>query len=482
MSNSPIASSSYRPARRSTRLNETIPIRVEGVDSYRGPYSEEVSTVSVSAHGCKYHSKNQVLTNALVILEMKNDKPDAKPVSARGRVKWVTGLHGGLFETAIELEDPGNIWGISTPPKDWLPFCGPRTIEIDTSKSKPFAVPRPESAAPPPAAAATSPKTKEVAPPAAENRATATLPAESGARQSLASIARPVGQLMGDFQQQMENMLSEVATAAVREKTASMLNDVHSKLRQEAKAILAEATASQAGPWIEQALKQMKLAGQDTAQKLHSQWMKKIESDMALSFQQIEIRRQEAEQLSSNLAANALQKVEGVLEASRKDGIDRIVSRLKEQITPIVEDTRKAAADLTRRKEELDKIIENSVETATARVEAACSKFDKQFELMIRARIDAAREEIERAGMAATDLALNNLRISAQQHQERAEAQLRGELDRVSESVLQDVGQKAVEVSQQFAGEMKKQSRGHLEYVSSAISQLANGIGKLSKE
>jgi hypothetical protein len=210
--------------------------------------------------------------------------------------------------------------------------------------------------------------------------------------------------------------------------------------------------------------------------------MKKIESDMALSFQQIEIRRQEAEQLSSNLAANALQKVEGVLEASRKDGIDRIVSRLKEQITPIVEDTRKAAADLTRRKEELDKIIENSVETATARVEAACSKFDKQFELMIRARIDAAREEIERAGMAATDLALNNLRISAQQHQERAEAQLRGELDRVSESVLQDVGQKAVEVSQQFAGEMKKQSRGHLEYVSSAISQLANGIGKLSKE
>jgi hypothetical protein len=287
---------------------------------------------------------------------------------------------------------------------------------------------------------------------------------------------------MGDFQQQMENMLSEVATAAVREKTASMLNDVHSKLRQEAKAILAEATASQAGPWIEQALKQMKLAGQDTAQKLHSQWMKKIESDMALSFQQIEIRRQEAEQLSSNLAANALQKVEGVLEASRKDGIDRIVSRLKEQITPIVEDTRKAAADLTRRKEELDKIIENSVETATARVEAACSKFDKQFELMIRARIDSAREEIERAGMAATDLALNNLRISAQQHQERAEAQLRGELDRVSESVLQDVGQKAVEVSQQFAGEMKKQSRGHLEYVSSAISQLANGIGKLSKE
>ncbi|MGA8143088.1 MAG: hypothetical protein WB987_04265 [Candidatus Acidiferrales bacterium] len=471
MSNSPIASSSYRPARRSTRLNEAIPMRVEGVDSYRGPYSEEVSTVSVSAHGCKYHSKNQVLTNALVILEMKSDKPDKKPVSARGRVKWVTGLHGGLFETAIELEDPGNVWGIATPPKDWLPFCGPRTIEIDTSKSKPFAVPRPEAIAP--ATAAPSPASREAA---------ASNPGESGARQSLASVARPVGQLMGDFQQQMENMLSEVATAAVREKTASMLNDVHARLRQEAKTILAEATATQAGPWIEQALKQMRIAGQDTAQKLHTHWMKKIESDMAAAFQQIEVRRQEVEELSRSLAANSLQKVESVLEASRKEGIDRIVARLKEQITPIVEDTRKAAADLTRRKEELDKILEQSVEATTARVEEACAKFDKQFEMMIRARIDAAREEIERAGIAATDLALNNLRITSQQHQEQAQAHLRGELHRVAEAVLRDVGEKAAETSQQFAGEMKKQSRSHLEFVSGAISELAKGIGNLSKE
>src|ERR1700745_3631507 len=145
MSNSPIVSSAHRPARRSTRLSEAVPMRVEGVDSYRGPYSEEVSTVSVSAHGCKSYSKHQVFANTTVILQMKGDKPDTKPVSARGRVKWVAGLQGGLFETAIELEDPGNVWGIDSPPQDWIPFCGPRTIEIDTSKSKVFAVSRHES-------------------------------------------------------------------------------------------------------------------------------------------------------------------------------------------------------------------------------------------------------------------------------------------------------------------------------------------------
>jgi len=471
MSNSPIATASNRPARRSTRLNESIPIRVEGVDSYRGPYSEEVATVSISAHGCKYRSKNQVLTNALVILELKNDKPDAKPVAARGRVKWITGPHSGLFETAIELEDPGNIWGIPTPPKDWLQLGSPKTIEIDTSKSKPFAVPRPESASQAPAVSASK-----------DAQTVSSNASESGARQSLASVSRPVGQLMGDFQQQMEAMLSEVATAAVREKTSAMLSDVHAKLRQDAKTILVESTASQAGPWIEQALKQMKMAAQDAAQKLHTQWTQKIQSDLTQTFQQIEVRQREVEELSRSLAANALQKVESVLEASRKDGVDRIVARLKEQVTPIVEETRKAAADLASRKEEVDKIIEQSVGRSSARIEETCTKFDKQFEMMIHARIDAAREELERAGIAATDLALNNLRISSAQHRSEAEEHLRQELNRVSESVLKDVGEKAAETSQQFTGEMKKQSRGHLEFVSGAISELAKGIGNLSKE
>jgi hypothetical protein len=48
--------------------------------------------------------------------------------------------------------------------------------------------------------------------------------------------------------------------------------------------------------------------------------------------------------------------------------------------------------------------------------------------------------------------------------------------------VVREVGDQAAEASRQFTGEMKKQSREHLEFVSGAISELAKGIGKLSKE
>src|SRR5277367_3962836 len=117
-------SSKGKPIRRSSRLSESVRVTVSGVDSYRGPYREQVSTTTVSAHGCKYESKRDVFTNSRVTLEITDGKR-GKPVAARGLVKYVVRPldPSGYFQTAIELEDPGNIWGIASPPTDWLPFC-----------------------------------------------------------------------------------------------------------------------------------------------------------------------------------------------------------------------------------------------------------------------------------------------------------------------------------------------------------------------
>ena len=118
MSNTSTASDLARPLRRSTRINKSVPITVMGVDSYRGPYREDVATVAVSCHGCRYESKHDVLTNSWVMLELPGKETNGETVSARGLVKWVKRPQdtNGVYETAIELEDPGNIWGIDAPP------------------------------------------------------------------------------------------------------------------------------------------------------------------------------------------------------------------------------------------------------------------------------------------------------------------------------------------------------------------------------
>ena len=73
MSNSLIAINSGRASRRSTRVNRAIRLAVQGLDLYRGPYQEEVSTVTVNCHGCMYESKYEVSPNASVILELNGN-------------------------------------------------------------------------------------------------------------------------------------------------------------------------------------------------------------------------------------------------------------------------------------------------------------------------------------------------------------------------------------------------------------------------
>lgn len=454
MSNSSLAVQSGSKTRRSTRVNRAIQLAVEGVDSFRGPYHEEVSTLTLNAHGCLYESNHEVLNNAFVVLQL-NGK-DSKPVSARGHVKWTQKpvQTGGLHLTAIELDAPGNIWGIDSPPGDWLPFCGPRSAEPE-SKPKSVAVLRPEATL----------VSKEERGKAASNS-----PQSSG--------ERPLGQLIGGFQQQMEAMLSDAAEAVVQEKASVLLNDMRDNLREEAARIVNEVISSQ----TDRSLRQLNQAGERTAQARHAEWTKKIDADLQEALTQMETRHRELQEVSSTLTTMAQGRLQGFLDSSRKDAVDRIVARLKQESAPVIENARRVIADLTKRQGDLETLCRQSVEQSTAQIEETAARLNKQFETTMQERLDSARQEIERAATTAADSALQAVRASCKQEETETQARLHGALEPLAESTLAALKEKAAEISRQFAGEMSRHSRSHLEFVSGAISQLAQGIGKLSKD
>src|SRR6202035_1168093 len=51
----------YAHKRRSTRVEKAVPLVVGGVGALREPYQEEVSTLSISCHGCTYQSRHEVI-------------------------------------------------------------------------------------------------------------------------------------------------------------------------------------------------------------------------------------------------------------------------------------------------------------------------------------------------------------------------------------------------------------------------------------
>ncbi|HEY6444214.1 MAG TPA: hypothetical protein VIY66_12830 [Candidatus Acidoferrales bacterium] len=458
MSNSSLAVHSGSKTRRSTRVNRAIQLAVEGVDSFRGPYHEEVSTITLNAHGCMYESNHEVLNNAFVVLQL-NGK-DAKPVSARGHVKWTQRpvQTGGPHLTAIELDAPGNIWGIDSPPGDWLPFCGPLNPEPEL-KHKAVAVLRPE-----PTSVAKEERGKGV---------TVSQQPSNG---------RPIGQLMGGFQQQMEAMLSDAAETVVRDKADDLLDGMRAALREEAERIVGEVISAQTGPWIDRSLKHLSQAGERTAQARHAEWTKKIEADLQDALTQVETRNRELEEVSTTLTTMAQSRLQGFLDSSRKDAVDRIIARLKQESGPVIDDARQIVADLTKRQEEFETLCRQSVEHSAGRLEETCARLDKRLETIVQKGLDSARQEIERAATTAAESALETVRASAQQEEAETQARLKGALEPVAESALAGLKEKAAEISRQFAAEMSRHSRSHLEFVSGAISQLAQGLGKLSKD
>jgi hypothetical protein len=112
----PIQSGTQR--RRSERVTESLPIIVRGIDLLGQPFEERTATLTFNLQGCRYPSKYHLPKNTWVTVEITRG---AKLHNVRARVAWVQRPHSvrELFQIAVELESPANIWEYSTAPADW---------------------------------------------------------------------------------------------------------------------------------------------------------------------------------------------------------------------------------------------------------------------------------------------------------------------------------------------------------------------------
>jgi hypothetical protein len=285
---------------------------------------------------------------------------------------------------------------------------------------------------------------------------------------------------MADFQQQMERTLSDAATAAIQEKAAPTLAEARTMLQDEARKAIAAAAAIESEMWIKQSVEQMKHLSVESARGLHAQWMKRIEADVQKATERIEARRRELDQLVETTSSSAIERLHSATESTLREGMDRIVARLKEQLVPFLDQAQKAASDLTKGRDEAKKIVEQSLQISTAHMEESRRRFEVEFETIVQQRIDAARQELEQAGIAAVNSALENLGEASQKHEVEARAKLQQALTPVSDSALDELRVRAAETSQQFADKLVEDSRKRLETVGHAISELARGFGKAS--
>src|SRR6267378_2232990 len=197
--------------RRSSRIVQAVPLVVTGVDALGRPFVERTSSLIINCHGCRYQSKHYVLKNMWVTMEIPHPETGQPPRNVRGRVAWIQRPRTvrQLFQVALELEIPGNVWGIAFPPEDWIAFADVAQVGVKTDQlQETLEVPAAETEI---VMALGEPDT----PPSTGPDNVRVFPSPASTTDASLQLARQVARLVADAKQQIQAATREAASQAV---------------------------------------------------------------------------------------------------------------------------------------------------------------------------------------------------------------------------------------------------------------------------
>jgi hypothetical protein len=435
----------YAQKRRSTRIDKALALAVQGVGALRAPYQERVTTLTISCHGCTYQSKHEVIQGDVVFLEVKQPAGANSDCSSRARVKWIRKpqTKDQAFEVAVELEIPGNIWGIASPAEDWFPIQEGKAVAPSNSGRELRVVAR------------TEPQT-------------AVLPSEGGVpvshlarTETAASLSPVLAQLMVGLGEQIHVMASAAVTAMLAKEKNRLIDEFRVQLHEEATKALARVIVTSTEELAPRVLKELNKAHETVARTTYERCIKKFELDMESASQRIVIQGKEVTQHLDGVEAAIIERLQRNMEVSRSEAADRFVSRLRDQVTPLLEEARAALQKLA-----------VSQATFKEESEAICTRFQDQLDSDINARLAKAHEELDRNSAAIVDETAGKLLKLSQGSEKTALDNLRSLVASAADYTKKSLEEKTSEISRHFSTQLESYTRSYLESISESIAEI----------
>ncbi len=495
--------------RRSERLQLSLPLIVHGTDLLGQPFEERSSTAVLNLHGCRYSSKHHLPKNTWVTLAVRQGDGHR---SMRARVAWIQRPHSvrELFQIAVELESPANVWGLDPAPADWAasgislkppePSPIPRAPQTErpTETSEAEVVPTTlaqfledlSSGAANPFAFATE-RASQKPPTPPEDLAAATEGAAAGWRERLeremgiaqaqwnellqssldGSIQRLAERLSERSQEALSNAGETISAqlAALREplaQSSAEARDALAAVKRELEKEIGSARSALAE--IEQLAGRMKeysaqfeAANQDTLNELH--------------------RRAEA------IAAEAPERLASSLDSLGHQVSERTVADVESKIAPHMARVsellgeiaaREAQADeaLRLHRERLRQIVESNRREADAQMAAALARFRGDFETAREEALLKCNEELESGVARASHAAVESISRSSEWLQEEARVRLQVQVEQTLAAAGAGLAEKTGEAEGKFAAQLEENSSARLAEIRRDLDGLAGEL------
>ena len=446
---------SYAQKRRSTRIEQAVPLLVQGVGAMREPYQEQVSTLSISCHGCSYQSKHEVIQGETVYLDIKPPNDGSVGCTSKARVKWAQklGAKERAFQIAVELEIAGNVWGIASPPADWFPPQIPEVIDPAASGRELKVVTRKEQQVVP-------------APNAGSDRVS---PPER--REASASPLAPLAQLMVGLGEQIQTMATDAAVAALVKEKSRLLEEFRAQLREEAVNAIQSAISASKEVIARQALKDLSEAHEAGARNSRALWRKKIEQDMESARQHMLVQGKEVSRRLDAMAVSAIERVQSKMDTTRSEAVDRFVSRIRDQVAPMLE----VAKDSLQR-------LEGAETALRTESEAIFAGLENQLAYSTNESLAKAEEELGKNTVAIVAKTNETLLKLYQDFEKVAQNNVESLLASMGSQMTKILQEKAAEVSREFSTGLEGYTRSYLESIGKSIAEIPQNIPGHSRQ
>jgi hypothetical protein len=420
--------------RRSTRIVQAVPLVVTGVDALGRPFAERTSTLIINCHGCRYQSKHYVLKNMWVNLEVPHPDSGHPPRHVRGKVAWIQRPRTvrQLFQVALELETPGNAWGIGFPPEDWFGFpeeapflpnaLAPGEAMGSSLPPMPGAMPLPIAEAEPGVAA---PDNIRV------------FPAPASATDASLQLARQVARLLAEAKQQIQAAAREAAVQAVSSEHRLAFEQwerKYAEFRQE----ISRETAQAVGTIQEETEARARTAQAAAAEALKNELPRWLAPQL--------------EQLTHQLTAHLAR--EG---AAQREQHERQLATAQESLQTLCAQADEAAAKLRTQAELIETQVNSHLEAATGKLQEE-ARLREESAGSHRESLNAAMLDVRHQIAAAQNELQDTLREQLKREMQAAQEQLKAEANSSSSSVQEQSAQKLQQVTEELCKQLEEKA------------------------
>jgi hypothetical protein len=277
--------------------------------------------------------------------------------------------------------------------------------------------------------------------------------------EAAASLSPWFSDVMAGLTNQIQITVSEIAAMTLANEKDRLTDAFRVQLQNEAGGTIERVIAISNEDLARRALKVLNEATETTVRTSHERLIGAIEQDIESAKQRMLIQGNELSQRVDSMTTCAIERLQRTLETSHTEAAARFVSRLRDQVTPVLEEA----------KADLQKLVASQA-VFKEESQAIYARVTTELESGVNARLIQTHDELGKSSAAILNECNEKLLKLSQTFEKVARDTIETLIASATGDAKKNLEERAAEISNNFTGQLEGHIRNYLEFIGDSIA------------